>query len=148
MDQVEIHQITHLPPLILTLEKEAAAEGFRFLTRLIEEWKSGKNRFDAPGECLMAVYLGHCLIGIGGLSVDPHTQSHTARLRRVYIATSFRGQRIGQALVKALVEYAAHHFQIVRLSTDTPAGNAFYMRCGFNRSGDAHATHTMLLRNV
>ena len=96
----------------------------------------------------MAVYLDHCLIGIGGLSVDPHTQSYTARLRRVYIATSFRGQRIGQALVKALVEYAAQHFRIVRLSTDTPEGDDFYVRCGFDRSDDAHATHTMSLSKV
>ncbi|WLG53044.1 GNAT family N-acetyltransferase [Pseudomonas sp. FP1742] len=148
MKQVEIQRIAHLPPQILTLEKEAVGEGFRFLTRLIVEWKSGANRFDAPGECLMAAYMDYCLIGIGGLSVDPYSQNDTARLRRVYVAASSRGQQVGQTLVNALVEYAAHRFRIVRLSTDTPEGDAFYLHCGFNRSNDDHATHTMLLGNA
>ena len=45
MKLIEIQQITHLPEEVLTLEKEAVAEGFRFLTRLISEWRSGTNRF-------------------------------------------------------------------------------------------------------
>ena len=145
MKQVEIHQITHLPPHIQALEKEAVAEGFRFLTRMIAEWHSGANRFDAPGECLMAAYLNQRLIGIGGLSVDPYGDTHTARLRRVYIAASSRGQHVGQTLVKALVEHAALRFQNVCLSTDTLAGDAFYLHCGFIRTAHVHATHIMLL---
>lgn len=145
MKRVEIQRIAHLPPQILTLEKEAVEEGFRFLTRLIAEWKSGGNRFDAPGECLMAAYRDHCLIGIGGLSVDPYAQNDTARLRRVYVAASSRGLKVGQTLVNSLVEFASHRFRIVRLSTDTPEGDAFYRHCGFNRSYDDHATHTLFL---
>lgn len=56
MGQVDIRHITHLPAQILVLEKEAIGEGFRFITRLIDEWHSGANRFDAPGECLIAAY--------------------------------------------------------------------------------------------
>ncbi|MBP1145760.1 hypothetical protein JOE33_002683 [Pseudomonas sp. PvP027] len=41
MSPVEIRHITHLPPQILALEKEAIGEGFRFVTRLIAEWHSG-----------------------------------------------------------------------------------------------------------
>lgn len=145
MRRLEIQRIEHLPPEILTLEQEAIGEGFRFLTRLIAEWKSGSNRFDAPGECLMAAYIDHCLIGIAGLSVDPYAQHDTARLRRVYVAASSRGLKVGQTLVNALVEFASHRFRIVRLSTDTPEGDAFYRHCGFNRLDDDHATHIMFL---
>ena len=70
-ERYEVQRITHLPRQILTLEKEAIGEGFRFLTRLINEWHSGANRFDAPGECLMAAYLNQQLIGIGGLQLIP-----------------------------------------------------------------------------
>lgn len=56
MGKVDIHLITHLPPQTRVLEKEAVEEDFRFLTRLIAEWNSGANRFNAPGECLMAAY--------------------------------------------------------------------------------------------
>ncbi|MBV4510218.1 GNAT family N-acetyltransferase [Pseudomonas sp. SWRI22] len=147
MKPFEIQHITYLPAEVLTLEKEAIAEGFRFLTRLISEWHSGKNRFNAPGECLMAAYLNQQVIGIGGLSVDPYNQPNTARLRRVYVAPAARNQHVGHALVKALVAHAALHFQKVRLSTDTSAGNAFYLRCGFMRTEDVHATHLMELLN-
>ena len=145
MKQVEIHHITHLPPQILAMEKEAGKEGFRFLTRLISEWHSGANHFDAPGECLIAAYFNQQLIGIGGLSVDPYVETNTARLRRVYVAASSRGQHVGQTLVKVLVAHATLRFQSVRLSTDTPEGDAFYLHCGFMRTEDAHATHIMLL---
>jgi len=50
---MEIQTVTHLPSQISALEKEAMAEGFKFITRLTSEWHSGANRFDAPGECLM-----------------------------------------------------------------------------------------------
>ncbi|TFF02542.1 GNAT family N-acetyltransferase [Pseudomonas sp. BCA14] len=145
MKLIEIRQITHLPEEVLALEKEAVAEGFRFLTRLVTEWHSGTNRFSAPGECLMAAYSNQQVIGIGGLSVDPYNKRDTARLRRVYVAPAARNQHVGQALVKALVAHAALHFQKVRLSTDTSGGDAFYLRCGFMRTEDAHATHIMEL---
>lgn len=83
---MEIQRLTQLPPQMAALEKEAVAEGFRFLTRLISEWKSATSRFDAPGECLMAAYLNQRLVGIGSLSVDPFTHDRTRRLRRVYVA--------------------------------------------------------------
>lgn len=148
MKRIEIQQITHLPEEVFTLEKEAVAEGFRFLTRLISEWESGTNRFNAPGECLMAAYSNQQVIGIGGLSVDPYTQPDTARLRRVYVAPAARNQHVGQALVKALVAQATLHFQTVRLSTDTSGGDAFYLRCGFTRTEDVHATHIIELANA
>lgn len=148
MKRIEIQQITHLPAEVFTLEKEAVAEGFRFLTRLISEWQSGTNRFNAPGECLMAAYSNQQVIGIGGLSVDPYTQPDTARLRRVYVTPAARNQHVGQALVKALVAQATLHFQTVRLSTDTSGGDAFYLRCGFTRTEDVHATHIIELANA
>lgn len=72
----------------------------------------------------MAAYSNPQVIGIGGLSVDPYNKSNTVRLRRVYVARAARNQHVGQALVKALVAHAAHHFQKVRLSTDTSEGDA------------------------
>jgi hypothetical protein len=47
-----------------------------------------------------------------------------------------------------LVAQAALHFQKVRLYTDTSGGDAFYLRCGFMRIEDVHATHIMELVNA
>lgn len=145
MKPFEIRTITLLPPQISKLEAEAVGEGFRFLTRLITQWESGVNRFDAPGECLMAAYQGPALIGIGGLSIDPYLPYDTARLRRVYVAPPSRGQRVGRALVEALVEHASERFRIVRLNADTLEADTFYTRCGFKRLAGDRATHYMLL---
>jgi len=145
---MEIQKVTRLPSQIPALEKEAVAEGFRFITRLTSEWHSGANRFDAPGECLMAAYLDRELVGIGGLSVDPFTHARTGRLRRVYVTPASRGQQIGKKLVSALLAHAALRFETVRLYTDTAEGSAFYLCCGFARTEDAQATHIMQLTNL
>jgi len=145
---MEIHLVTHLPPQIPALEKEAVAEGFRFITRLTSEWHSGSNRFNAPGECLMGVYLNRQLVGIGGLSVDPFTQAPTGRLRRVYVTPASRRQQVGRKLVSALLAHAALHFETVRLHTDTAQGSAFYLSCGFTLTEEAQATHIVQLRNL
>lgn len=128
------------------VEEEAVGEGFRFLMRRIAEWHSGANRFSAPGECLMAAYRNRQLIRIGGLSVDPYAEKNMARLRRVYVSASSRRHYVGQTLVKTVVAYAALRFQNLCLSTDTAAGDAFYLKCGFMRTD--HATHVMCSSNI
>ncbi|MCF5224784.1 GNAT family N-acetyltransferase [Pseudomonas syringae] len=148
MKQVEVQIITELPCQVLILEQEAVAEGFRFLTRLIEEWRSGKNRFEVKGECLMVVLLDGALAGIGGLSRDPHARGDMGRLRRLYVASASRGQGLGKTLVNRLVQHAAQEFFAVRLFTDTPSGAKFYLRCGFQAVDEVHATHIKLLRRV
>lgn len=96
----------------------------------------------------MAVYLNRQLVGIGGLSVDPFTHTRTGRLRRVYVTPASRGQQIGRRLVSPLLSHAALHFESVRLYTDTSEGSTFYLRCGFTRTQDAHATHIVQLRSL
>jgi len=140
-DDLAIRKISALAPQILVLEAEAVAEGFRFLTRLIAEWETGTNRFDQAGECLFGAFRNGRLIAVGGLSCDPFAGPGTGRLRRVYVARASREQNVGKALVLHLLEQARGHFRVVRLSTDTPEGAAFYLRCGFQPIQDDNATH-------
>ena len=65
---IEINEAQELPTQIQTLAKHAAQEGFDFVHRLIEEWESGKNRFNQPGEFLLFVYDGDQLVACGGLN--------------------------------------------------------------------------------
>ena len=152
MPALILRRLSHLPPAIKTLEQHAVEEGFRFLTRLINEWDAGTNRFDAPGECLLAGYINEELVAVGGLSIDlylpidPLTGNRIGRLRRVYVTPASRGQGIGKAMVEALVAHAGDAFDAVRLSTDTVNGDGFYKGCGFQPIEDAHATHVRFLR--
>lgn len=145
MNQPAIHSITALPENIAVLEKEATAEGFRFLTRLVAEWQSGANRFNRPGECLMAAFMEGQLVAIGGLTQDPFAAPDVGRLRRVFVARAFRGRNLGRRLVEQLVAHAARHFREVRLSTDSSSGAAFYSACGFQAVVDEQATHHCVL---
>lgn len=147
-DELAIRQISALPPEILLLEAQAITEGFRFLTRLIADWKDGSNRFDQPGEGLFGAFSNGQLVAIGGLSNDPYAGAGIGRLRRVYVWRAARGQHVGKALVQRLLEYAAQSFSVVRLSTDTPEGAAFYLRCGFRPIEDDFATHVMSFSDV
>lgn len=143
MDELAIRQISALPPEILVLQAQAITEGFRFLTRLVDEWKDGSNRFDQPGEGLFGALRNGKLIAVGGLSYDPYAGADIGRLRRVYVSRAARGQCVGKALVRQLLGYAAQRFRVVRLSTDTPEGAAFYLRCGFQPVQDDFATHVI-----
>lgn len=140
-ENLSIRRLKELPEQIRALEAQAIAEGFRFLTRLITEWEDSSNRFDQPGECLLGVFQDEQLIAIGGLSQDPYTGPETGRLRRVYVARAMRGRKAGTALVEQLLMHGAAQFQTVRLSTDTPEGARFYLRCGFHPIIDDRATH-------
>ncbi|WP_372438137.1 GNAT family N-acetyltransferase [Pseudomonas chlororaphis subsp. aureofaciens] len=146
--ELAIRQISALAPEILVLEAEAVAEGFRFLTRLVADWESGANRFDQPGECLLGAFRDGQLLAIGGLSYDPYAGPGIGRLRRVYVARVARGQSVGKALVQRLLAHAAQRFRVVRLSTDTPEGAAFYLRCGFQPIQDDFATHVKSLADA
>lgn len=75
MKMLDVQQIAALPAQLRVLEQEAITQGFRFLTRLIGEWESGANRFDEPGECLMAAYLNEQLVAIGRCSRNSYQVS-------------------------------------------------------------------------
>jgi N-acetylglutamate synthase-like GNAT family acetyltransferase len=144
-EDFSIRTLEDPPAQLRNLEKQAVAEGFRFLTRLITEWENRTNRFDQPGECLVGVFRQGQLIGVGGLSRDPYAGPQIGRLRRVYVDPAMRERRIGRDLVSYLLEYAAKQFQAVRLSTDSPSAMKFYLRCGFHPVSDDTATHAKSL---
>jgi ribosomal protein S18 acetylase RimI-like enzyme len=143
---LSITQLHTLPPQLFDLEHEASTQGFKFLRRLIEEWHSGSNRFDQPGERLLMASDSGNIVGIAGLNVDPYAASpDTARLRRLYVANDYRRRGIGKALVGAAIEDAQTRFRAVRLSTDTAVAAKFYERLGFNAIADETATHVKVL---
>ncbi len=75
-----------------SLALEARATNHPFLDRHIADGRSGANRFDKPGECLIGLFDGERLVAVGGLNSDPYDTSGRAvgRLRHVYVAQSHR----------------------------------------------------------
>src|SRR3954447_15503574 len=81
-----------MAPLLTASQRE----GCRFVSRLCEDWRSGTNRFDKPGEALFGLSIGEELVAVGGLNRQDES---TGRLRRFYVHPSQRGQGLGSRLL-------------------------------------------------
>ena len=144
---MEITRVTDLSLGVELLSREAEAQGYRFLRRLIEEWSTGANRFDGPGEVLLAASVAGQLVGIGGLNRDPYSRDRgVGRVRHLYVLEAFRRQGVGQHLLEAIVAAAPGSFRELHLRTDSAQAARFYERFGFRRINDDAATHALPLR--
>jgi GNAT superfamily N-acetyltransferase len=131
--------VSELPAGLEDLRAEAQAEGHRHLDRLAEEWRARTMRFDREGEALLAAWLDADLAGIGGLTIDP-VQPVALRMRRFYVAKSFRRKGIGRALVENLLTHARASARLV--TVNAAAGSVpFWESLGFVadlRNGHTH----------
>jgi len=126
------------------LQQEALNEGYLFLERLVEDWASGENRFDAPGEILCGCFDQGLLVAVGGLNCDPFAgRSDVGRIRRVYVRQAWRNRGIGETLVRTLITRARKNFRYVRLRAENPRAAQLYERIGFSAIADARATHIL-----
>ena len=147
--RVQIERLTEASPLLFdALVAESESVGYRFVRRLADEWASGSNRFDRPGEALFAAWMNGRLIGACGLNVDPYTKTDgVGRVRRLYVLSAYRRLGVGGQLVGRVIDAARGRFERLRLSTQNPEAARLYERMGFARSAGApDHTHVMELR--
>src|SRR5271167_2071050 len=79
-----------------SLVGESTRDGYHFLQRTIDDWYSGANKFDRPGEKLWGLFSGKALIGVGGLNIDPYSLTpKVGRVRHLYVRGAYR--RAGHA---------------------------------------------------
>jgi GNAT superfamily N-acetyltransferase len=131
-----------------SLIEESKEDGFRFLDRLVNDYKNGTNDFKKPSEALYGVFTDKgILIGICGLNVDPYTTDQkVGRVRRFYVSKDFRRKGIAQILLNKIVTEARKNFDILVLHTDTPEASRFYTSFGFlEKSKYPKTTHFMKL---
>jgi GNAT superfamily N-acetyltransferase len=144
---MQITTITELPAELDRLIALSLGEEFAAISRLRDEWLAGTNRFDRPGELLLTVHSSRDLVGICGLNRDPFTaanETSSGRVRRLYVAPSYRRIGAGRALVTTVVEHAREHFARLRLRTTRSDADQFYVALGFRRvAGDPQVTHEL-----
>jgi N-acetylglutamate synthase-like GNAT family acetyltransferase len=127
--------LVHLEPIRLA----AHAEGFNHVRRLLEDHLSGTNRFDQPGEFLLAARVGNgAIIGVGGLN---RVSDATGRVRRMYVLPDWRDQGVGGALLTAILEQS--RFPRLELRAMNADAARFYERHGFNRVDSPDHTHVL-----
>jgi GNAT superfamily N-acetyltransferase len=147
--RVQIERLTEVPPgLFDPLVTESESAGYRLVRRLADEWASGENRFDRPGEVLFAAWMDGRLIGACGLNVDPYTKAAgVGRVRHLYVLSAYRRLGVGGQLVGRVVDAARGRFGRLRLSTRNPEAARLYEQMGFARSAGAlDHTHVLELR--
>jgi len=126
------------------LSAEAHNEGYNFVDTLIDQWASGENRFEAPGEVLCGHLDQGFLVAVGGLTHDPFiNQLDTGRIRRVYVRSAWRNQGVGKALVATLLNHARKNFRCVRLRAENNDASRLYERMGFRPIDNPDATHIL-----
>jgi ribosomal protein S18 acetylase RimI-like enzyme len=147
----QIEQLLELPLADLSpLVGESEAEGLGYVRRMADEWAAGVNRFRQPGEALFAARVEGVLVGVCGLTIDPHAGSpRIGRVRRLYIRTSYRRRGIGRRLVEAVLRAAMGVFDSLRLRTDNPEAARFYEGLGFHPCpGETDCTHGLALKMI
>jgi GNAT superfamily N-acetyltransferase len=157
--------------LLAPLVKQSAAEGYRHLERLVDDWKSGTNRFDRENEALFVATCADAAsdervvdpskpnrvgtprsrsevawVGIVGVNVDPYLDDPAiGRVRRLYVDPAFRRAGVGRKLVERVIDHARGRFRRLVLRT-TPEAKAFYEEIGFEPDPSAdHHTHALFL---
>ena len=146
-ESLHVVQMNVLPAGIDELVQTSLGEGFTFLKRLRDDWASGWNRFDQPGEVFLVARRVTILAGVCGLNRDPYSpDSSIGRIRRLYVTPSLRRTGVATALVQAALSAATATFSTVRLRTFDRAARSFYADLGFLPvESDPHATHELEL---
>jgi len=143
--KIEIKKIIHSNLCLLkNLAVEAQSEGYNFVQRAVDEYKSGMNDFSKKGEILFGIFISNLCIGIGGLNVDPYIKDPSVgRIRHVYISQNHRRKGFATLLLKKIIRIAGKHFEILRLFTDIPNASSFYESLGFVQSNGIKVTHKL-----
>ena len=126
------------------LSDEAWTDGYAYVERMIQDWKSGANRFDGLGERLIGAFDDDKLIGFCGLNRDPYLSDNAGRIRHLYVSLDHRHAGIARALVARTLDGAEAWFPRIRLRA-TPASRSFYELLGFQPVDEDEATHSMRL---
>lgn len=136
MSTYEVKRLNNLLDYDLDcLVMQSKEEGFRFLERLVNDYKDGSNTFEHSGEGIFGVFneVG-ILVAIGGLNKDPFSnRKYIGRLRRFYVSKEYRKNGIGTLLVKRIIDEAKKYYKILVLHTDTEQADKFYSSVGFSK---------------
>lgn len=129
-----------LPAGFEVLRHAADDEAFNMLATLAREWAAGTNRFDRPGEALVAAYDGDLLVGMGAMSLDPYVED-ALRMRRFYVARPYRRRGVGRLLAAALLDRPEVGARKVTLNAPHAEAARFWESLGFIREAQADHTH-------
>ncbi len=130
-----------LPDGLASLSRHADREGIRIVSTVIERWRDGTERFDRPGESLLAALSGDEVVGIGGITRCPQV-SGALRMRRFYVAPDWRRQGVAHRLASELIAGGLQHAELLTCNAGaSDAAAPFWEAMGFERVEMEGITH-------
>lgn len=131
-----------LPPGFDTLRAAARAEGVRNMDLLTSQWDDGRG-FADPG-ALFAAYVEGELAGVGGVTPQTDLDESAMRMRRLYVAPTFRRSGVGQALAGAMIQQGLQTAPLLTANARaTDAAAPFWEAMGFERVHAEGFTHQL-----
>ncbi|MBE1554189.1 GNAT family N-acetyltransferase [Sporosarcina limicola] len=134
---------------ISSLVKESEVEGYRFLSRLVDDYKDGTNTFNQLGEALFCIRdESSNIVAVGGVNQSPFSDDDkVARLQRFYVEADARRKGAGSLLLKEIVNHSRGYFNEMTVRTESSKADAFYRFNGFGLDDSAsETTHVMKLQ--
>lgn len=132
-------KIHDLPAIIRLLIEDDLGKDREQLSDIIDRrYIKAFHRIDAdPNQYLMVVTLDDEIVGTCHLTIMPSltfTGSTRMQIEAVRISTTHRGQKIGEWMMNAALDFAkSNHISMVQLTTNKqrPKAKQFYERLGF-----------------
>lgn len=125
-----------LPDDVVLLADEAEREGYEHIRRLVDEWKTGRNRFARRGEQLLVAIDGNDVVAVGGLTTE-FCRKDWLRMRRYYVLPAYRGRGIGRMIAARLLDHARTFTDTVTVHAGSANASLFWeamrfqpMQCG------------------
>lgn len=138
-----VRVVEALPEGFGALRDAARAEGIRNMDMLAEQWADDSQRFEEPG-ALFAAFLDGELAGVGGVTPQMGLAEPAMRMRRLYVAPTFRRASVGQVLAGAMIQQG---LQAVRLLTSNARASEstgpFWEAMGFEPVEAPDFTHLL-----
>ncbi len=121
-----------LPDGLPALQDEAAAEGYRFVEGILEEWDAGRYAGEDERNTLLAVYREGVLAAIGAVAPDPYDPApDLLRIRHVYVRPGNRREGVGRVLASALIQQGLALAPRLSLNAADAGASAFWEAMGF-----------------
>ncbi len=132
-----------LPDGLAVLADHAETEGIRIVSKIIDRWQDGSERYRSMGETILAAVDDEQIVGIGGLTTCPEVAG-ALRMRRFYVGPPWRRRGIAQVLATELISIGFEHADLLTCNAGaSAAAPIFWERMGFGPADDAGITHVL-----
>ena len=125
------------------------AEGHRMIGRLLTDLEAGANRFNSPGETLLAHVVDGTVVAACGLNREQATDfGRAGRVRRLYVIPARRREGLANSLVGAIAAFARGYYDVLTVRAGSPAAGSFFEHAGFQAVSHPNITHIRRLKHT